>query len=393
MTKSKDEDPFEEYEEDDRGGGRVLLSLACVIIIIAGLKLAAGICVPVAMGLFLGVLSMPILNFFDTRCRMPRPLAVISTILIDLLLLGGIVYVLSGVIPELQRRGPEYAQRLQKQAIEYSQQIDTQLEKFESWGTHFGIDTKEGSIPTFQEMVREYWNTDRMLGLINSTSLVERFTSLASQSFFVVILMIFVLAESKRYSEKVRGVLDEHGPDLSRFQRSTVDIQHYLLLKAAVSLLTGILAWISCLVIGVEFALLWGVVAFLLNFIPVIGSIVAALPPVIVALVMQGFWPAAIVLICYLGINICIGNFLEPKLLGDSFGISTIVVILSVLVWGFIWGAAGMFLAVPLTMMVKVWLDNTPELRWISVLISSGGDDDDDKPIWRLEKKLVGKKN
>lgn len=372
------------------GGNNVLLIVACVFVIITGLKLSGEICVPIAMGLFLGVLSLPILNFLNHRCKIFRPLAVLFTVLIDILILGGMGVIVSGVIPEFQEKGPEYAEQFKAQAAEYSEAIDKQLEKFESWGTYIGIEPNPDngrSVPTFKELFNRYWDTDRFLALIGQTSLVERFTSLASKSFFVLILMVFVLAESQRFGEKVKDVIRVRGPDLRRFQNSSRDIQNYLLLKTMVSLLTGLLAWMTCTLMKVEFPLLWGLVAFVLNFIPVIGSIVAALPPVFLALILQGFWPAVIVLVAYLAINIVIGNVLEPKLLGDSFGISTIVVILSVLTWGFIWGPAGMFLAVPLTMMVKVMLDNTPDLRWISIMISSGGDDHEEKRLLPKIKK------
>ncbi|MDF1812150.1 MAG: AI-2E family transporter [Verrucomicrobiales bacterium] len=356
------------------GGNNVLLSLACVVVIIAGLKLSAEICVPIAMGLFLGVLSLPLLNFLNKRCKLPRPLAVLFTVFFVFLALAIMGFVVSGVIPEFQERGLEYAEQLKKQASQYSEAIDRQLEKLESLGTMFGIDPDANgrSVPTFRDLFNRYWDSQRVVALIGQTAVVERFTSLASKSFFVLILMIFVLAESERFANKIKDVIRERGPDLRRFQNSSRDIQNYLLLKTTVSLLTGLLAWMTCAIMDVEFPLLWGLVAFVLNFIPVIGSIMAAFPPVALALILQGFWPAVIVLMAYLLINTVIGNFLEPKLLGDSFGISTIVVILSVLVWGFMWGPAGMFLAVPLTMIVKVMLDNTPELRWLSVMISSG---------------------
>ncbi|MDF1754414.1 MAG: AI-2E family transporter [Verrucomicrobiales bacterium] len=378
-------------KKNREGGNNVLLALACVVVIVTGLKLSAEICVPIAMGLFLGVLSLPVLNFLNKKCKLPRPLAILVTVLIVFLLLGGMGFVVSGVIPEFQERGPEYAERLKTQAAEYSESIDKQLEKFNSWGPFFGIDPEinDRKVPTFKDLFNRYWDTKRIVALIDQSALVGRFTSLASKSFFVLILMIFVLAESQRFADKVRDVIRERGPDLRRFQNSSRDIQNYLLLKTTVSLLTGLLAWMTCALMNVEFPLLWGLVAFVLNFIPVIGSILAALPPVALALILQGFWPAVIVLVAYLAINIIIGNVLEPKLLGDSFGISTIVVILSVLIWGYIWGPAGMFLAVPLTMMVKVMLDNTPDLRWISVMISSGGDDFDQEPRPVIKKVRV----
>jgi predicted PurR-regulated permease PerM len=121
---------------------------------------------------------------------------------------------------------------------------------------------------------------------------------------------------------------------------------------------------------GLEFPVLWGLIAFLLNFIPAIGSIVAAIPPALFALIQFGWLQMSFVLLGYLVINMLLGNFIEPMLMGYRFGISTTVVILSVVFWGWLWGSVGMFLAVPLTMMIKVMLDNTEEFRWLSVAMS-----------------------
>ncbi len=359
------------------GGNNVLLSLACVVVIVAGLKLASQICIPIAMGVFLGVLSLPILSFFNHTFKMPRRLAVLSTVLIDLLLIGTMIYVVSGIVPQIQRNAPKYAERLKGRASEYSIAIDQRLEKIERW-TNLGNQDEAAprSIPTFKELLNRYWDTQRIVDLIGGADIVGRFTSLASKSIFVIILMSFFIAESQRFALNIEEVARQRGPDLRWLQNSSKDIQNYLLLKSAVSLVTGLLAWGGCALMNVEFALLWGLLAFVLNFIPVIGSIVAGVPPVLLALIMQGFWPAVIVFSIFMAINMTLGHVLEPKILGDSFGISTIVVILSVLTWGFIWGGAGMFLAVPLTMMVKVILDNTPELRWISTLISNGREND-----------------
>jgi predicted PurR-regulated permease PerM len=226
---------------------------------------------------------------------------------------------------------------------------------------------------SFKDLVDDYFDTNRAVEFIGQFDVVSRFTTLATQSFFALIVMIFVLVESGSYAHKVRDVLNVMGPDLSRFQNTSQDIQKYLGIKTAVSFATGLLATLVCVIFRVEFPLLWGLVAFLFNYVPAIGSIVAAIPPTLLALISHGFWWAAGVLALYLVINVAIGNFLEPMLLGDRFGISTVIVILSVLFWGFVWGPVGMLLAVPLTMMVKVMLDNSSDLRWVSAFMGKGG--------------------
>ena len=385
---------------------RVLFTLASVVIVVAGLKASAGLFVPLMLGLFFAMLSLPILNWLHSH-GLPRMLAVVATVLIDLLLLFVIAFLLSGIIGDLQSKSAEYAERLRRQAAEFSETMDRQLERFGTFWSRTGIvpaeaektkpgggassigprpengdDTRtvlpdfgevlDASIPTFGELFERYWDSNRVVAMIGRIDVVSRFTSFASQAVFALIVMIFILIESDRFAQKVMDVRRERGPDLSRFQRTSRDIQKYLAIKTVASLTTGLLAGLSCLFFRVDFPLLWGLVAFLFNYVPAIGSIVAAIPPVILALILHGFWPSMGVLACYLVINFTIGNFLEPIFMGERFGLSTVVVIFSVLFWGFVWGPVGMLLAVPLTMIVKVMLDNSHDFRWVSALMGKG---------------------
>ncbi|NOX98405.1 MAG: AI-2E family transporter [Verrucomicrobia bacterium] len=356
-------------------GFKVLLSLACVVIIVAGLRAASEMLIPIILGLFLAVLSMPILNWLGRR-GVPRALAVILTILFDVLILFGLAFVASGVIPEFQGKRLIYADLLKKRVSEFTEWADAQLMSLSNIANNVGengeaIDVEQ--IWTFNEIFNRYWDSSLIIDFVGQTEVVGRLTSLMAQSFFVLVIMIFILAESGRYPGKLRQVFRAKGPDLRRFRNSSMEIQKYLGIKTAVSMVTGILAWLVCTIFGVDFPILWGMVAFGFNYIPAIGSLLAAIPPIILALILHDtMWPAVGVLFGYLSINVTLGNFLEPMVLGNRFGISTVVVILSVLFWGYVWGPVGMFLAVPLTMMVKVMLDNSNDFRWLSVLMGKG---------------------
>ena len=392
-------------------GIRVLISLACVVLIVTGLKLASSLFIPIMMGLFIALLSMPILNWLD-RLGLPRPLAVLMTVIADLLILGGIVFLASGVIGDFNEKSGEYTERLRRQAEEFSVTMDQQLARLENfWRSSGAVDengntldtvTLPGELPlpntgeegvlgaigptmTFRELFNLYWDSSRVMEMLGGFNVVNRFTSLASQTFFALIVMIFVLAESGSYAHKVTEVLKVRGPDLSRFRSISQDIQKYLGIKTAASAATGILATFTCVMFKIDFPLLWGLVAFLFNYVPAIGSILAGIPPVVLALILHGFWPAVGVMACYLIVNVSIGNFLEPMLLGERFGISTVIVILSVLFWGFIWGPVGMLLAVPLTMLVKVMLDNSSDLCWISALMGKHAPESDESNSTNLD--------
>ena len=138
------------------------------------------------------------------------------------------------------------------------------------------------------------------------------------------------------FGRRVNAILEARGPNLDRLMNSTADIQRYLAMKTVVSLATGVLAGFLCWAAGLDFYILWGILAFALNFIPVLGSIIAGVPPFIVAFLVDGGPSALAVGVGYISINIFLGNFLEPMLMGRRFGLSTLVVIISVLFWGFI---------------------------------------------------------
>jgi len=154
--------------------------------------------------------------------------------------------------------------------------------------------------------------------------------------------------------------------------RFTVEIQRYLMIKTAVSLATGILVGAGMLALGVDYPLLWGLTAFVFNYVPSVGSIIASVPPILLTLIDNGIGQALLVMVVYLAVNVTLGNFVEPHLMGRRFGISTLVVILSLIFWGWLWGPVGMLLSVPLTMIVKIMLESTEDFRWVAVLIGAG---------------------
>ncbi len=376
----------------------VLVSLACFVIVVTGLRAASELFVPVLLGFFLAILSLPVLNWLNHR-GVPRVLAIILTVGLNLLILFVILFIATAATSEFQKEFRDkqqvYAKALQERVVTLTETIDSKVQAIggfmeSSEGNRTGENGDEVAgtqIPTLNEWFTENWDSKLIIEWVGATDAVGRLTSLASKSFFVLIIMIFLLVESNRFAQKVKEVIRVRGPDLRRLQNSSQDIQKYLGIKTAASAVTGILAWVVCLLLKIDFPILWGLMAFFFNYVPAIGSIVAAIPPIILALIKGGFWSAAGVLACYLAINVTIGNFIEPMLLGDRFGISTVVVILSVLFWGFIWGPVGMFLAVPLTMGVKVMLNNSPDLRWISVMLSKAGED---KLPSRRRRRAVG---
>jgi len=195
-----------------------------------------------------------------------------------------------------------------------------------------------------------------------------------SESFIIMLVTIFMLLEVKSFLYKASIIEKLHGNSLQYLDKIGVSIRHYLSIKTVISLLTGLFIWIWLWIVGVDYAVLWGLIAFLLNYIPNIGSIIAAAPTMLLALVQLGFggmlWAGA----GYLIVNLVMGNIVEPRVMGKGLGLSTLVVFLSLIVWGFVFGTVGMFLSVPLTMTIKVMLDQNKSTEWISILLGTQGE-------------------
>lgn len=146
-------------------------------------------------------------------------------------------------------------------------------------------------------------------------------------------------------------------------------MRRYLVIKTVASTVTGLLIYLGLIALGVKFAPLWGLVAFLMNFVPAVGSVLAAIPTIGLALVDFGLEGAIAVAILYLVVNVTIGNFIEPQILGQGVGLSPLIVVTSLVFWGFVLGPVGMVLAVPLTVILRIALDSQPNTQWLAVLL------------------------
>jgi len=237
-----------------------------------------------------------------------------------------------------------------------------------------GAQLEQLKIEGAQEEIKKFLTPEQIGNFFkeNITSLLGGVLETVKSSFIVMILLVFMLSEARMFGRRFVSIVEAQGPNLQRMLSATRDIQKYLGIKTMISIATGVLAGLLCWAAEVDFPLLWGIVAFALNYIPAIGSIIAGVPPIILALLTHDIKHAVVIGMGYLLINGFLGNFLEPALLGRRFGLSTVIVVISVLFWGFLWGPVGMLLAVPLTMLIKVALDNSRELRWLGVAISQG---------------------
>jgi predicted PurR-regulated permease PerM len=186
--------------------------------------------------------------------------------------------------------------------------------------------------------------------------------------------MAFFLLEVSRAPRLIRRALGDPDADLGYLAHGAEQVQRYLAIKTVMSLVNGAVAVGVCLAFGVDFPLLWGLFAFLFNYVPNIGSVLAGIPPVLLTLVEYGPARAAAVGAVYVAIDMVSGNLVEPKVMGRRLGLSPLVVMLSLVFWGWMWGPVGTLLSVPLTSVAKIMFEHTADLRWVAVLL--GPDDD-----------------
>lgn len=330
---------------------QAMLLAASLVIVTAGLRAAASWMVPLALALFVAAVSLPALHAFR-RLGVPGGVAVLLVLLVDSAVLIGLGMIVVRAAAEIRDALPEYVARFQ--AIE-----GDLLAQLERWGV-------EVDALTYAELVQP----ERMLGV--ATTLLRSLTEAFSAFVLLLLFLIFILIEAARLPAKLQAAFGGPSFDLAQMGRILGEVQGYLAVKTVVSIVTGVLVGSAAAVLGVDFALLWGLLAFVLNFVPSVGSILAGIPAVLLALIQLGPGTAVALAAVYLVVNMGLGNLLEPAIMGRRLGLSTFWVILSVVYWGFVWGPVGMLLALPLTLAVKIGLEQSAELRWVAVLMGPG---------------------
>ena len=331
---------------------RALVIAASAIVVVAGLREASEILLPFLSALFIAVVSLPVMAWLQ-RNRVPTWLAVLLTVLAA----AGVVSVLGVVVG--QSVG-EFAQVVADS--QYNQRFEELAGQLRAWA-------EEANLPFADRTAFELVNPEAVVNLLGGT--LGALAGLLQDAFLVLLAVIFILVEAAGFRHKLRVAFGDRGGNLERLEQMAQQVQKYLAVKTVVSLGTGFLAFAWVWTLGVDFPLMWGLVAFLFNYIPNIGSIVAAVGPSVLALVQVDLGRALVVASGYVALNIAFGNILEPTLLGRKLGMSVLVVFLSLVFWGWVWGPMGLLLAVPITMTFKIAFENTDDLRWIAVLLDA----------------------
>jgi predicted PurR-regulated permease PerM len=326
-----------------------LVALAAVVVIVAGLKAASSLFVPFLLAGFIGLLCAPALFWLRDR-GLPNPIALI-VVLLGLFGIGAVFGgLMSSSINEFTRLLPSYQER-------FGSVIASLFATLGEFGIDFGTDP-ESANP---------FDPQAALGMVGG--LAGNLGALLNNAFLLFLIVCFILLEASSIPRKVRDAFGDTPEMEHRMSEIGDSIRRYLGIKTLTSILTGILVYCALVVLDVRFAPLWGLIAFLLNFVPAIGSVMAAIPPVALALVDNSLQTALFVAMIYLGVNISIGNFLEPRVMGDGMGLSPLIVVTSLIFWGWVLGPVGMVLAVPLTVILRIGLDSQPQTQWVAVLL------------------------
>jgi len=318
---------------------------ASLVILIAGLKSASNIVTLFLLAILLTAISLAPFDWMKKK-GVSDGIAMLIILLVLWIVTSGLVVLLGSSLTNFLATIPSYQvkleglwESLQKLLIQYN--------------------LVEENFDALQQI-----NPGRALTVAGNV--FSGFSSLLSNSLLIILIFVFMLMEVSSFKNKLALI----SPDsLGSMDKIVASLKKYFGIKTLTSLATGIFVSLGLAIIGVDFPILWGALAFLLNFIPNIGSIIAAVPAVLLAFLQLpiGYGIATIVL--FFAVNFVIGNIAEPKLMGKSLGLSSFVVFISLIIWGWILGTVGMLIATPLTITLKIIFDSREETRNIGILL------------------------
>ena len=347
--------------EKSTGMVKALVVLAAVFIILASIKTATNILVPFLLSVFIAIICNPIVAK-ASEYKIPKGISVIFVIALFLTIALSIAGLVGNSLNELSGLLPEYREQLKEQFA----WLTTRLAEY--------------NIVISSAVLVEYFDPGAAMGL--AADMLSGLGGVMANLFLIIITVVFMLFEAANLPKKLHLALDDPQMRMQQIDRFLTSVNNYLAIKTVVSILTGVSVSLMLWIIGLDFFLLWGVLAFLLNYIPNIGSIIAAVPAMSLAVLQLGPAAAGGIGLGYMVINTVMGNVIEPRYMGKGLGLSTLVVFLSLIFWGWLLGTVGMLLSVPLTMIIKIGLESSEEGKWLAVMLSS--DEEVDNAVKKL---------
>lgn len=332
-------------------GQNMLVKMAMLVIILAGIRAASEILVPFLLASFLAIVLNPLVTLLMRR-GVPRGLAITAVITVIFIFILLLVGVMASSASDFSDTYPQIRSMLEQK-----------LGVVQHFAARFHINISTEALAA---------RLDPNVMMDMATTLLKQFSGAMTNVLLLILTVVFMLFEVRHLPYKMRNAMVNPQIRIAGLHRAFKGVTHYLALKTLVSVITGLAVWLVLELIGVKFALFWGVVAFILNFVPNIGPIIAGIPPFIQALVLNGVYDALFVVALFSAIHMVFGNMLEPKLMGRGLGLSTLVVFLSLIFWGWLLGPVGMLLSVPLTSVTKILMETTPGGSRLAIMLGNG---------------------
>jgi len=330
---------------------QILITIAAFVVVVAGMRAAQSLIVPFLLSIFIAIISSPLL-FWLRRKKIPMGISLVLVIA-GILGIGLLIGVLVGTsLNDFSQNLPLYQERLQEAVSEVSNLLG-----------------KIG-LPLSDKMFLKYVDPGAAMGL--ASTMLASIGNMLSNAFLIFLTVIFILLEAASFPAKLYSAFGSSKMSMKNFDNFTANINRYMVIKTWMSLGTGVLVTIWLAILGVDYPVLWGLLVFMFNYVPNIGSIIAAVPAILLAFIQLGTMTAILVAVGYIAFNVIIGNVIEPRFMGRGLGLSTLIVFLSLIFWGWVLGPLGMVLSIPLTMTLKIALSSREETMWISTLLGSG---------------------
>lgn len=326
---------------------KFLIVFAAFVIVVSGLKMASSMVVPFLFAVFIAMIVSPLLAWLKQR-QVPGSIAIL--LIISLILLIGLILgaVIGSSVESFRQDIPVYSAKLGEMSAAIQQWLAQQ------------------GIAIDAEQWQNSFDPSAVMRWVGST--LASLGNVMTNSVLILLTVIFILAENTSFGDKLRMARGDQNTQswLAEFSSS---IHGYLAIKSAISAVTGVLIYIWLTILGIDYAVLWGLIAFLLNFVPTVGSFIAAVPAVLLALVQLGLGSAGLTLLGFVVVNFVMGSAIEPRWMGKGLNLSPLVVFVSLVFWGWVLGPVGMLLSIPLTIMVKIALAANEDTRWISIML------------------------
>ena len=333
---------------------QILMAIIASILVVAALKATKPISMPLAFAFFITILVHPLQQRLEKR--LPRWLSLILVLLLLCGIVGLAVGVLSLSEEIIEPKVPQYLDRLNEVA-----------DMAQSWASDRGF-----SLPQFGSLSNGTSQlTQQALGGVRSL------LSIISLSVLTISLLVLLLLEVSQYRHKVQQAFSSKTSDrlINAVGNTSQKLRRYLWVMTITSLLTGVLTIVWCFIVGVDLTFVWGIIAFILNYIPTLGSIIAVIPPTLVALLFDGVGRAIATVIGLAIIQLVMGNFVDPKVQGKSLQLSPFVALFSITFWGWVWGIPGAILGVPMTVSIILFCQEFKMTQGVAILLGESNTD------------------